>query len=234
MKVSVGPVTAAEFAVNVELRDKVAPERFTMHIDGKGGVGFTKGTAIDRASEINEEPGACHGDELHIGHAGGRQDRGSRAAPARVGRKDDGEAGARGAEQRELKARLVKPAPFEYHRPRTLDEALSLLAEHGGDAKPLAGGQSLIPAMNFRLATPSVLVDLNCAGRARLHHERLRRPSDRRHDPPARGRAQRARCAEWRRLSPRPCRTSRIRRSASAARSAAAWRTPIRRPSCRP
>ncbi len=55
----------------------------------------------------------------------------------------------------------MKPAPFEYFRPRTLDEALSLLAEHGGDAKPLAGGQSLIPAMNFRLATPAVLVDLN-------------------------------------------------------------------------
>ncbi len=55
----------------------------------------------------------------------------------------------------------MKPAAFEYYRPRTLDEALSLLAEHGEDAKPLAGGQSLIPAMNFRLATPAVLVDLN-------------------------------------------------------------------------
>src|SRR5687767_2098556 len=55
----------------------------------------------------------------------------------------------------------MKPAPFEYFRPRSLDEALSLLGEHGPDAKPLAGGQSLIPAMNFRLATPAVLVDLN-------------------------------------------------------------------------
>jgi CO/xanthine dehydrogenase FAD-binding subunit len=58
----------------------------------------------------------------------------------------------------------MKPAAFEYFRPRSLGEALSVLAEHGGDAKPLAGGQSLIPAMNFRLATPSVLVDLNAAG----------------------------------------------------------------------
>ena len=41
--------------------------------------------------------------------------------------------------------------------------ALSLLAEHGADAKPLAGGQSLIPAMNFSLATPSILVDLNAS-----------------------------------------------------------------------
>jgi carbon-monoxide dehydrogenase medium subunit len=55
----------------------------------------------------------------------------------------------------------VKPAPFEYFRPRSMDEALDLLTAHGADAKPLAGGQSLIPAMNFRLATPAVLVDLN-------------------------------------------------------------------------
>ncbi|HUR20926.1 MAG TPA: xanthine dehydrogenase family protein subunit M [Vicinamibacterales bacterium] len=55
----------------------------------------------------------------------------------------------------------MKPAPFEYFCPDTLEEAMALLAEHGNDAKPLAGGQSLIPAMNFRLATPSVLVDLN-------------------------------------------------------------------------
>jgi CO/xanthine dehydrogenase FAD-binding subunit len=55
----------------------------------------------------------------------------------------------------------MKPAPFDYHRPDTLDEALALVADHADDAKPLAGGQSLIPAMNFRLATPAVLVDLN-------------------------------------------------------------------------
>jgi carbon-monoxide dehydrogenase medium subunit len=55
----------------------------------------------------------------------------------------------------------VKPAPFVYHRPDTLDEALQLLDAHGADAKPLAGGQSLVPAMNFRLAQPAVLVDLN-------------------------------------------------------------------------
>jgi carbon-monoxide dehydrogenase medium subunit len=55
----------------------------------------------------------------------------------------------------------MKPAPFVYHRPDTLDHALQLLDEHGPDAKPLAGGQSLVPAMNFRLAQPPVLVDLN-------------------------------------------------------------------------
>jgi carbon-monoxide dehydrogenase medium subunit len=55
----------------------------------------------------------------------------------------------------------MKPPPFEYYAPTTVEEALSHLAEHGYDAKPLAGGQSLIPMMNFRLAQPSVLVDLN-------------------------------------------------------------------------
>jgi carbon-monoxide dehydrogenase medium subunit len=55
----------------------------------------------------------------------------------------------------------VKPAPFAYVRPDTLDEALEVLAAHGGDAKPLAGGQSLVPAMNFRIARPAMLVDLN-------------------------------------------------------------------------
>lgn len=55
----------------------------------------------------------------------------------------------------------MKPAPFKYYAPNTIEEALALLAEHGYDAKVLAGGQSLIPTMNFRLAQPSVLVDLN-------------------------------------------------------------------------
>ena len=55
----------------------------------------------------------------------------------------------------------MKPPPFKYLAPRTLDEALAYMAEHGYDAKPLAGGQSLVPAMNFRLAAPAVLVDLN-------------------------------------------------------------------------
>ncbi|MCJ7566303.1 MAG: FAD binding domain-containing protein, partial [Anaerolineales bacterium] len=55
----------------------------------------------------------------------------------------------------------MKPAPFEYIAPTTVEEALGHLTEYGYDAKILAGGQSLIPMMNFRLAQPSVLVDLN-------------------------------------------------------------------------
>lgn len=55
----------------------------------------------------------------------------------------------------------MKPAPFDYYAPTTTDEALTLLTEHGYDAKLLAGGQSLIPTMNFRLAQPALLIDLN-------------------------------------------------------------------------
>jgi carbon-monoxide dehydrogenase medium subunit len=55
----------------------------------------------------------------------------------------------------------VKPAPFAYHRPTTVDEALGLLAEHGDEAKPLAGGQSLVPMLALRLARFEHLVDLN-------------------------------------------------------------------------
>jgi aerobic carbon-monoxide dehydrogenase medium subunit len=53
------------------------------------------------------------------------------------------------------------PAQFDYQRARSIDEALGALASHGGDARVLAGGQSLIPAMRFRLARPAVLVDIN-------------------------------------------------------------------------
>jgi carbon-monoxide dehydrogenase medium subunit/6-hydroxypseudooxynicotine dehydrogenase subunit alpha len=55
----------------------------------------------------------------------------------------------------------LKPAPFAYDDPRTVDEAVALLAEHGDDAKVLAGGQSLVPLLNFRLARPDRLVDVN-------------------------------------------------------------------------
>ena len=48
----------------------------------------------------------------------------------------------------------MKPPPFEYEAPRTADEALALLAQHGDRAKVLAGGQSLVPLLNLRLAQP--------------------------------------------------------------------------------
>jgi carbon-monoxide dehydrogenase medium subunit len=55
----------------------------------------------------------------------------------------------------------VKPAPFDYHAPATEDEVLDLLAEHGDEAKVIAGGQSLVPMLSMRLARPAVLIDVN-------------------------------------------------------------------------
>ena len=55
----------------------------------------------------------------------------------------------------------MKPAPFEYFAPETLAEALDLLQQRAGDARVLAGGQSLVPLLNFRLARPAALVDIN-------------------------------------------------------------------------
>ena len=55
----------------------------------------------------------------------------------------------------------MKPAKFEYHAPASVDEALALLQRYDGEARLLAGGQSLVPMMNFRLATPAAIIDLN-------------------------------------------------------------------------
>jgi carbon-monoxide dehydrogenase medium subunit len=59
---------------------------------------------------------------------------------------------------------LMKPAPFEYYVPDSIEQALDLLSEHGDSAKLLAGGQSLVPAMNFRVTQPGALIDLNRVG----------------------------------------------------------------------
>ena len=58
----------------------------------------------------------------------------------------------------------MKAPPFRYARPRTLDAALKLLAEGGRDARLLAGGQSLVPALNMRLLEPKLLIDINGVG----------------------------------------------------------------------
>jgi carbon-monoxide dehydrogenase medium subunit len=60
-----------------------------------------------------------------------------------------------------LHASAMKPAPFKYIAATSLEHALALKGEHGDDAKFLAGGQSLMPTMNFRLAQPAILIDLN-------------------------------------------------------------------------
>src|SRR6267378_2274433 len=55
----------------------------------------------------------------------------------------------------------MKPAPFEYIIARSLDQALAAKSEYGDEARFLAGGQSLVPTMNFRLSQPAVLIDIN-------------------------------------------------------------------------
>lgn len=55
----------------------------------------------------------------------------------------------------------MKPPRFDYHAPASVDEAIALLQRYGGEAKLLAGGQSLVPLLNFRLSRPAALVDLN-------------------------------------------------------------------------
>lgn len=55
----------------------------------------------------------------------------------------------------------MKPAPFEYHRPASLAETFDLLDRYGDDGRLLAGGQSLVPALNLRLATPRAVIDIN-------------------------------------------------------------------------
>lgn len=58
----------------------------------------------------------------------------------------------------------MKPAAFDYARPDSLDEALAILGDHGGEAKILAGGQSLVPLLNFRMLRPSILININRVG----------------------------------------------------------------------
>ena len=127
----------------------------------------------------------------------------------------------------------MKPAPFSYHRPGTREEVDGLLAELGPEAKLLAGGQSLIPILNMRLAAPEHLIDLNF-----LRDEPAEPVLDDGHagvrpaGAPGRRRALaaggRAAAADASRCWP----TSPTRRSARAAPWWAASRTPTRPPSC--
>src|SRR5256885_1592818 len=68
--------------------------------------------------------------------------------------------GKRSARRAAREETTMYPASFEYHAPNTIAEALALLSQHGGDAKLIAGSQSLVPLMKFRLATPAHVVDL--------------------------------------------------------------------------
>jgi CO/xanthine dehydrogenase FAD-binding subunit len=125
----------------------------------------------------------------------------------------------------------MKPAPFEYACPTAIEEAVALLASHPGEARPIAGGQSLMPLLAFRLARPILLVDLRKLpdlDRIRIADDGMRlgarvRWRDIENESSC---ARRTRC--WR----PQFHMSRTTRSATAARSAAASRMPTRRRRC--
>ena len=121
----------------------------------------------------------------------------------------------------------MKATAFAYAKPASLAEAFELLQRP--DAKVLAGGQSLIPSLNMRLSSPELLVDISglagSFGIIDVKGDVVRIGALVTHAAAARiPRTSRSTSRCWR----RPCRTSRTRRSATAARSAAASRSPIR------
>ena len=126
----------------------------------------------------------------------------------------------------------MKPAPFEYHAPESLADVVSLLAEHGDDAKVLAGGQSLVPMLALRLTRFDHIIDLNRVGELQGVDACQRHAHGEGHDPPVRRRARcrrgraRCRCSRWR------CRSSGTSRSGTGAPSAGRSPTPTPPRSC--
>ena len=123
--------------------------------------------------------------------------------------------------------RSMKPRPFDYVCPDTVDEGIAVLAEHGDDARILAGGQSLLAMLNLRLADPAVLIDIT-----RIATLDEISPTSATRSRSAR-RSRKIAC--WRGLAsptssrslPSPCRSLAISRPAIGAPSAAPWRMPI-------
>ncbi len=121
----------------------------------------------------------------------------------------------------------MKPPSFDYHAPQSAAEALELLGRYGTDARLLAGGQSLVPLLNFRLSAPAVIVDLNRAADLAYIKEE--------NGQVRMGAMTRQRAIEFSPLVKAACRCWRKRRDGSvicrparAARLAAVSRTPIR------
>ena len=124
--------------------------------------------------------------------------------------------------------RPVKPAAFEYHEPGSVEEVVALLAEHGDEAKIIAGGQSLVPMMSMRLARPTHLVDVIGVGDSTGSTTAATTSRSARRQASAPRSARRS----WPRASrcwPKRCPSSATCRSATGARSAGAWPTPTRR-----
>ena len=146
----------------------------------------------------------------------------------RQGRAAAGDAAAHPRADGAGRRRAMKPRPFDYVRPDTVDEAVALLAEHGDEARILAGGQSLMAMMNLRLADPAMLIDIARIAELDAHprsrrQDRGRRGGDAEQAAGVAGPARQS-CRCW----PPPCPSSAISRPATRARSAARSRMPIR------
>ncbi len=121
------------------------------------------------------------------------------------------------------------PASFDYEVAESAPHALALLAEHGEDAKLLAGGHSLLPMMKVRLAQPAVLIDIARVAElsgVRVDGDEVVIGATTRHADLVSSEVLKAE-------SPTLPRRSATRRSGTGARSAARWRTPTRRRTCR-
>ena len=134
---------------DLQIRGKVA--QF-----GRGAMEQVAGRMLERFADNVEK--AITGRDARGGGRGGRR----AAAPAHPERRLVGARRWRGRLRRRLPDRpvAVKAADFDYYRVDSLEDALERLGELGEDAKILAGGQSLVPMMNFRLARPAALVDI--------------------------------------------------------------------------
>ena len=126
------------------------------------------------------------------------------------------------------------PQEFEYEHPSSVADAIAMLGKHGGEARILAGGHSLVPLMKLRLAAPDALIDIGGIASLRGITDTARRDHDRRaHDATRRWprrTSSRAAARSW----PRPRPGSATRRCETAARSAGRWPTPTRTATCRP
>ncbi len=120
------------------------------------------------------------------------------------------------------------PREFEYHAPKTLPDALGLLAQFGDDAKLLAGGHSLLPMMKLRFAQPGHLIDLGRIAELKGIREDGGTLAHRRDDDRERAHLVEARCRTSARCWSRARARSPIRRCATRARSAATSRTATR------
>ena len=126
----------------------------------------------------------------------------------------------------------MKPAPFDYVRAGSVEDAVAVLAEHGDEARVLAGGQSLMPMLNMRLVRPEILVDIGGLPElAHIEDEEIPLPSGRR-SPRAIWPTGRNSIPPFP-SSPRRCPMSAISRPATGAQSADRSAMPIRPPNCR-